>query len=157
LQLVADRVAPAIDRAHAYATEQHLRQEAESARAEAVRHADQLDRIFEALADGLIVYDPDGRVTRTNAAVRHILGMGTIPPAYFDRPVRERVPLYVVRDSQGAVLAPEDWPIPRVLRGEVLTGRDTVDLQVRTPDRREVYLNVSGAPLYDHASHLVGA
>ena len=157
LQLVADRVAPAIDRAHAYAAERRARQEAETARAEAERQADQLDCIFEALMDGLMVYDPDGRVVRANAAARRVLGMDTVPPDFYDRPVCERAPLYVMRDGQGAVLASENWPVVRVLRGERLTGPDTMDIQLRTPDGRELDLNVGGGPLHDHAGRLVGA
>ncbi len=150
VQLVGDRLALAIDRAELFKAEQTARRAAEW---ESV----QLDRTFDAMADGVMVYDPDGRVVRTNAAVRRILGMDLIPPEVYDRPVRERVPLFITRDSRGTLLAPEDWPMMRVLRGEALTGPDTMDIQVRLPDGREVDLNVSGAPLYDPTGRLIGA
>ncbi len=116
-----------------------------------------MDLIFEALADGLMVYDPDGRVVRTNTAVRRILGMDAVPPDAYARSVRERASLYVVRDVRGAPLAPEDWPAMRILRGEALTGPHTMDIQVRIPDGREVFLNVSGGPLRDRVGRLIGA
>ncbi|HEV2458202.1 MAG TPA: PAS domain S-box protein [Ktedonobacterales bacterium] len=150
VQLAGDRIALAIDRAQLFEAEQTARREAEQESA-------QLDRTFEAMADGVIVYDPDGRVVRTNAAARRILGMDLIPPEVYDRPVRERAPLFITRDSWGTALAPEDWPMLRVLRGEALTGPDTMDIQVRTPDGREIYLNVSGAPLHDPTGRLFGA
>jgi len=126
-------------------------------RAEVEAQAGELDLIFEALTDGLMVYDPDGRVVRTNAAVRRILGMDAVPPDAYARSVRERASLYVVRDVRGATLAPEDWPAMRILRGEELTGPHTMDIQVRIPDGREVFLNVSGGPLRDRVGRLIGA
>ncbi|HZC79225.1 MAG TPA: PAS domain S-box protein, partial [Ktedonobacterales bacterium] len=43
-----------------------LEREREAAREQAERQADQLDRIFEAAADGLTVWDAEGRIVRTN-------------------------------------------------------------------------------------------
>jgi PAS domain S-box-containing protein len=150
LQLVADRLALAIDRARLYAAEQQ-------ARAEAQVRAGQLDRIFEALTDGLLVYDVKGRVVRVNVAARRILGMDAAPPNAYMRPLRERTPLYVLCNGQGAPMAFEAWPVVRMLRGEVLTGAHAVDLQLGTPDGREVFLTVSGGPLRDQDGRLSGA
>jgi signal transduction histidine kinase len=45
----------------------------------------------------------------------------------------------------------------RVLRGEVGTGAAACDLQMRALDGREIEVNMSSAPLWDHEGHLVGA
>jgi len=134
-----------------------LLEQERAARTAAEAQASQLDRIFETLTDGLIVYDPDGRLVRTNTAARRILGMDAAPPDVYARPLRERTLLYETRDAHGAAVAPEDWPAMRIVRGETLTGRDAMDVQVRTPDGREVFLDIRGGPLHDHAGRLVGA
>jgi PAS domain S-box-containing protein len=149
LQLVADRLAVAIDRARLYAAEQQ-------AHAEAQMRAGQLDRIFEALTDGLLVHDVEGRVVRVNAAAHRILGMDAASPDAHAQPLREQVPLYVLRDERGEPMAFEDLPVARMLRGEVLTGPHAVDMQVGTPDGREVFLTVGGGPLRDQDGNLIG-
>src|SRR5258708_27025041 len=149
LQLVADRLALGIDRARLYAAEQQ-------ARAEAQMRAGQLDRVFEALTDGLLVHDVEGRIVRANAAAHRILGMDAAPPNAHARPLREQVPLYVLRDERGEPMAFEDLPVARMLRGEVLTGSHAVDMQVGTPDGREVFLTVGGGPLRDQDGSLIG-
>jgi len=134
-----------------------LEHEREAARAQAEAQAGQLDRIYEALTDGLIVYDPEGRMVRTNAAARRILGLDAAPPDAFGRPLPEWISLFRASDSHGTTLAAEEVPAARVLRGEVLTGPHALDLQVRTPDGREISLDVSGGPLRDYTGRLVGA
>jgi PAS domain S-box-containing protein len=57
-----------------------LEQEREAAHAEAEQHAEQLDRLFEAVADGIAVYDQDGREIRTNAALQRLLRLDVAPP-----------------------------------------------------------------------------
>jgi PAS domain S-box-containing protein len=150
LQLVADRLALAIDRARLYAAEQQ-------AHAEAQMHAGQLDRVFEALTDGLVVHDVEGRVVRVNAAARRILGMDAASPDSYAQPLREQVHLYVLRDERGDPMALEDVPVARMLRGEMLTGPHAVDMQVGTPDGRDVFLTVGGGPLRDQDGILIGA
>src|SRR5258706_1609307 len=134
-----------------------LEHEREAARAQAEAQAGQLDRIYEALTDGLIVYDPDGRMVRTNAAARRILGLDAATPDAFGRPLPEWISLFRAYDTHGTTLAAEDVPAARVLRGEVLTGPLALDLQVRTPDGREISLDVSGGPLRDYTGRIVGA
>src|SRR5258706_10608576 len=66
-----------------------LEREREAAREQAERQAEQLDRIFEAAADGLIVWDAAGQVVRENAAARRILGLDAAPPGFCQLSVRE--------------------------------------------------------------------
>jgi PAS domain S-box-containing protein len=150
LQRVADRMALAIDRARLFEAEQAARREAE-------RQAAQLDRTFEAMADGVGIYDAQGKVLRENPAVRRLLGLDTAPPGYYALPARERVARYTARDDQGRLLAPDQIPLLRALRGEVLTGAAAMGLQLRTLDGRAVELSVSAAPLRHRAGGIVGA
>lgn len=118
--------------------------------------AEQLSRIFEGITDGLVVYDAAGQVVRTNAAARRILGLDAAPSAYTQMLTRDRAVLYEAHDEQGRLLAPEDWPLIRVLRGQVVTGADARDIRLCSLDGREVDLHTSAAPLRDGAGRLVG-
>jgi PAS domain S-box-containing protein len=163
LQRVADRIALAIDRASAYEAEQRARLEAEAARAEAEvaraeaeRQADQLDRIFEALADALIVYDAQGRLVRMNAATRVLLGLDAAPPDFSHLSAWDRVALYAPRDGQGHLLTPQEWLVTRALRGDVLAETEAQDICMRALDGRELEVSASVAPL-NREGQVVGA
>ncbi len=136
-----------------------LEQEREEAHKEAERRAEELDRVFEAMADGVAVFDQDGWQLRSNAAYQRMLGLDTAPAAadYARRPLHERLALLEIRDEQGRPLPPEEGPLARALAGEVLAGAETVDLRVRTLDGREVELRVSTAPIRIPGGQLVGA
>jgi PAS domain S-box-containing protein len=148
---------PASDSNHLIEQEQVARREAEAARAEAVRQANQLDRIFEAMPDGLVVYDAQGRIVRANAAQRRILGLDIAPLGFSQQSVAERVAHFAVRDGHGHPLAPEEMPLVHALRGEVLTGSNAMDLQMRTRDGQEMELSASAVPLRDQEGRIVGA
>jgi PAS domain S-box-containing protein len=132
------------------------RAEAEAARAEAERQANQLNLLFEAMTDGVLVYDTAGTLVRTNAVARALLSLDAAPPGYSELPVRERLAYFHLRDAQGRPLAPRDLPQARVLRGEDLTGTHAMEIRVRTLDGRELDLIVSGGGLRDPAGRLVG-
>ncbi|HEV2461656.1 MAG TPA: PAS domain S-box protein [Ktedonobacterales bacterium] len=134
-----------------------LEQEREAARAEAERQAEELDRIFETMADGVVVYDAQGRTLRTNMAAHQLMGLDAAPPNYYELPAHERVSLFLTRDDQGRLLAPDDLASRRALRGEVLTGASALDITSRSFDGRERDLNVSAAPLRDADGHIIGA
>jgi PAS domain S-box-containing protein len=150
LERAGERIALAIDWARLFEAEQ-------AARAEAEQLAEQLDRIIEGMGDGLIAYDAQGQVIRTNPAVRRMMGLNDAPPDYSQRPLAAREAPLQLRDAQGRPLAPEDWPVTRALQGEALTGADAVSMRVRTLDGREMEATGSAAPLRDRAGRIVGA
>ncbi len=114
---------------------------------EATAHAHQLEAVFETITDGLVVYDTQGNIVRTNAASRSVLQAVRCPDDFINQSMPERASLYVFRDEHGQPLALEDMPVMRVLRGEVLTGNRAVDMRIGVPGGDEVQLNVGGAPL----------
>jgi PAS domain S-box-containing protein len=134
-----------------------LEQEREEARAQAERHAEELDRVFEAMADGVAVFDQDGRHLRSNAAYQRLLGLDTASSDYAERPLHERVTLLAIQDEQGRLLEPAETPLARALNGEVLAEERALDLRVRTLDGREAELRVSAAPIHASTGQLVGA
>ena len=134
-----------------------LEREREEARAEAEQQAAQLTAIFEAMADGVVVFDAQGHVVRENAAQQRLQGTGTAPPHFAELSLPERMAFFAARDEHGRPLGPDEGPLPRSLRGEVVRGAETMDLRSRTLDGREVELNVSAAPLRDPDGRVTGA
>src|SRR5258708_7943671 len=86
-----------------------LEREREAAREQAERQADQLDRIFEAAADGLLVWDAEGRIVRENAAARRILALDAAPPDFGQPPLCERLVRYGARDEQDPPGPAGEW------------------------------------------------
>lgn len=118
--------------------------------------AARLEAIFNAIADGIYVYDRDGRLIQTNTSARE-LNPQTQRDAYLERSVDERIAAIDVRDEQGRPLTLAASPVMRVLRGEVLTGTNAADTVMRMPDGRELLLNTTGAPVRDETGQITGA
>jgi len=120
------------------------------------RQAEELNRVFEAVADGIALYDRDGHELRTNAALERLLRLDVAPPEYAQMSLHERMALFAARDEQGRPLALNEGPLPRALAGDLMAGERVMDLRSRALDGRELELNVSAAPLRDGDGQLVG-
>src|SRR5256714_1217862 len=122
----------------------------------AAARAQEVEAIFEAMTDGVAVYDVHGYLLHANRALRTLLALDR-DPTYASRPFPERLEVLAMRDAAGRALAPDEFVQARVLRGEELTGANAVDVRVRSLEGREVELSVSGAPMRDDAGRLTGA
>jgi PAS domain S-box-containing protein len=122
---------------------------------EAATRAGRLETMFESLADGLLVYDADGRIIRMNGALRRLLALDR-DPMYDERPAAERAALVHVRDANGRPIDLDEWSVTRILRGETLTDAAMVSMIVRALDGRDLYMSVSGAPIRDDAGNVIG-
>ena len=133
-------------------TERHLREAERQARA----HARQLEAIFEAMTDGVFVYDSYGAIVQINTAARKLFALD-LDPEYASRSLEERLPLVALRDKDGQSLPKEQWPPLRLLKGEVLTEQNAMEVLARALDGREVEISIGGAPLYDQQGQIAGA
>src|SRR5205823_6064361 len=156
LQRAADRIALAVDHAHLYESEQH-------SRIDAIARAKQLEAIFEAIVDGVIVYDSEGRIQQMNSTAREILAVNSQPDytrhLLDDRIslLRERLFPFEVLDEHGMPLPEEQWPVFRILKGEMLKGTDAVDIRSRILNGHEIQLSITGSPVFDKNGDIVGA
>jgi Osmosensitive K+ channel histidine kinase len=115
-----------------------------------------LDAIFNTITDGLVVYDRDGRVIRSNDAFKKM--MGIVDSTDIERyTLQERGERVRLRDDQGRPLSPARWPSRRLLDGESIGSGDLVDITITTLDDRELQIDISGAPVRDSAGNIVGA
>jgi PAS domain S-box-containing protein len=135
----------------------HLEREREEARAQREQQAEELDRVFEQMAEGVVLYDREGHIVRANAAIRRLLSADEAVPPDSNLPLRGWSLSYLVRTVAGQPLAPDTLPAERALHGEQLSGPDALDLQVRTPSGRELELRASAAPLRDRDGQIIGA
>ncbi len=125
-------------------------------RRELAGRVNQLEAIFESITDGLTVYDREGNFLFSNTAVRQFVGMD-LRPDYTDRPLEQRFAQLSPTTTDGHPLAPKQWPQFRILRGEVLTGNQAVDIQIRSFDGSTLILAISGAPIRDANGQISGA
>ncbi len=128
--------------------EEEIREREEEARARAV----QLEAVLDCIADGVIVYDRQGRTVRSSPAADQILGL---PASARRGPVGERVMAqYEVRSEDGRLLGPDEMVAVRAaVRGEAVVGEIQ---QVRALGSEPRWLLISGVPLRISGEH-VGA
>lgn len=127
------------------------------ARAEAEDRAKQLDAVFESVSDGMLVFSADGAALRANQAMRDLA-------ARFGEPLSLPMPasplqalLASYEPTASGAQTPVELPLRRILAGEPINGDRTVDIQLRAPDGRDIYLNVSGAPILGSDGSIQGA
>ncbi|RPI51622.1 MAG: PAS domain S-box protein, partial [Chloroflexi bacterium] len=94
------------------------RQQIEELAARAELRAEELDAVFAAMADVVVVYDAGARVTRANAAAIAFYGMDPVGKKHVDLASR-----LSVRTLEGQPADVEDLPVPRALRGEAVHGQ----------------------------------
>lgn len=105
-------------------------------------HRALLERLFETMAEGVLLTDPNGRVMQANPAVARILGRD--PSELEGREYGEL--RWECLDSQGEELPPERLPTSLALH-EKRAVRD-VALGVRRPDGSVAWIRASADPLY---------
>src|SRR6266700_3125077 len=115
----------------------------------------QLEAIFEAMTEGVIVCDARGEVRYINAAYRSLLALEEdADPSLLQ--LDHRIEWLAFRDLEGRPLPKEQLPVMRVLQGECLSSTHRMDCMCRTRKGEDLILNVSGAPIRDAAGQIAG-
>lgn len=122
---------------------------------DAVTLVDQLRAVFETMKDGVIFRDREKRALLMNAAARRLLELGS-EIDITEEPYQNLYTLYKVYDEHRRPMSIEQWPMSRILHGEVLSSEQPVDVTVHLPSGHEVVLGISGAPVYDRQGHMIG-
>lgn len=150
---------------HQYAQQQPTHGEAPPPRAErrtegasptgAADWARRLEDAFNTLGDSVVIFDRDGRILWVNDADQVMLGYER-GSTTFTTLLRERERQLMARDESGQSLSARRSPFARILRGEAVSGQQTIDATLRRPDGREIQVSISGAPLADGMGRLMG-
>ncbi len=122
----------------------------------ALKRASEIEAIFEAMADGVYVYDSQGHLTRTNSAAQNFSPLFR-QSEYLARPFPERISSLQARDGNRQPLEYSNLPLTRVLRGEMMTGSDTADTILLHENGTDILLNISGVPVRDEEGRIQGA
>jgi PAS domain S-box-containing protein len=115
-----------------------------------------LARTFEAVHEGVYIYDRTGELLQMNATARAVSGYDAHPELERES-TNERLVRLQVRDVSGNLLPEDDWPVYRVLRGEIVSTTSPIEMVITSGTGRELTLHISGAPLRDAAGQLMGA
>ncbi|MDI3291479.1 PAS domain S-box protein [Polyangium sp. 15x6] len=103
----------------------------------------QLEAVFQAIPDGIVVFDMNGHVILVNdaeAALHDFKSSKQMRLEYFTS-------FFELTDLDGRVLSVDAWPVSRALRGESFAGWQ---LHARRRDTgREWFLSFSGEPVRD--------
>jgi PAS domain S-box-containing protein len=113
------------------------------------RRAEELDAVFDAISDTVVVYDSDGVPTRVNKAVLEIHG--------FDMTGHSREELakrFNLKRPGGEPVLFEELPSSRALRGETIRGEPLYYVDEKG---QEVYVQASASPLYGPDQKQTGA
>lgn len=115
-----------------------------------------LERTFEAVHEGVYIYDRTGELIQMNATARAVAGYDEHPEIEGET-THERLTRLQLRDPTGKLFPEADWPVYRVLRGEIVSATAPIEMLVTSATGRELTLQVSGAPLRDADGQLMGA
>jgi signal transduction histidine kinase len=141
LELVAQRVALAIDHARLYEAERR-------ARAEAVERASQLEAVLEAIPNMVTLYDARGTMTRMNEAARRRV----LPGQGYEK-LSEIPATYELQTLAGEPVTPDQLPIAQALQGKIITG---AEFRQGRPEGT-LYTSSSAAPYYNEQGEIAGA
>lgn len=122
---------------------------------ELAERAAELETIFATEVEAVVFADTSGRIVRMNEAQRQLLVARGIDPSVMRIDAwSQQLPS---RDAEGKLLSRDQLPFYRALRGEVITGEQSVELHQRMQDGQERVLRVSGAPVRDAEGRILGA
>jgi PAS domain S-box-containing protein len=149
LEAAASRIALAVDHARLY-------EDLTRAHAETSTVASRLEATFDTMTDAVLISDREGHIVRRNRALVSLLGYATDDTLEL-RPAGERAAAVQVRDVDGNPMPAAALPPMRAVRGEVLTGKRAVEMQMHTLDGRDIWVSASAAPLTDASGTITGA
>lgn len=123
--------------------------EAQQAAKRATEHVHTLQAVFNAMSEGILVVDAQGQLLMSNTTAANFLGISpTSRQALL--PLLEQHPSYT---PHGHFIPPENFPLARALKGEIIRGERFVAFRA-DGSRRTIEVNV--APLYDNKEQRTG-
>jgi PAS domain S-box-containing protein len=156
--VVAQQCAYALERAHLYARERELREEAERARAEAEaqRHVAEQEHqrllaVLQQMPQAVILAEaPAGGRVLTNARAERIRGGQAAPDWHQDDFASVRG-----FHADGRPYLPQEWPLRRALTGGEVVRGEVIDILLE--DDTPLTIEVSAGPVHDAEGRVTAA
>lgn len=152
-RLIADRLGSALDAGRAYRMELEARERVQQMAQLAQHRASELETVLDTMAEAVYVVDTRMRLVRLNRAYARLVGLGGTREIVGS--ILEHVRALKPREESGRLLAPDELPSARALRGEVFSNQLVVVTPIGTDG--DSYLSVSGAPIRDPSGEIVAA
>ena len=108
------------------------------------QRADELDAVFNAMAESVIIYDSDGNPVKANPAARSAFGVN---PANVDRKTvfGQLFPKLAIRYLNGKLVDADGLPSRRALRGEKVPGEHFI---FTNAEGKDIIILASASPLF---------
>ncbi|MBI5546490.1 MAG: PAS domain S-box protein [Deltaproteobacteria bacterium] len=135
------RIVRSVGMVHDVTERRQAELESEQLLGQVQRRAAELDATIESLADGLVAFGADGRVSRVNANAERILG---VSKEYFDKSIAAMIEASRSRTASGAPLEERRTAAMRALRGETVRGETR---RIRRGDGKDIWVSTSAAPV----------
>jgi len=116
-------------------------------------HVSRQEAIFKAITAGVFVADRQGTIIQTNPMADSLFSMGE---QWHNITVAERNRLFQFYDENDQLVALDQWPMQRILRGEVLVGQNVFETLMKGPGGESRYLYITGAPVRDEQNQIIG-
>lgn len=112
----------------------------------------QLEAVFAAVSDAVVICDNEGNMTFANAVARQWFGFGAVDLAELSR--TGFLFHHLLRHEDGRPVGYESSPVHSLLRGETLTEAVASDLMFFAPDGQNAYLTINGTIMRDDAGKI---
>ncbi len=107
----------------------HRQREQAQRENEAAVSEERLQTVFAHMTEGLVLSDMDGMLLHWNEAALKMHGF--VDSTEWQRGLRDFVQIFELQTTEGRVLPYEEWPMPRIFRGDSLHG---LDVRIRRRD-----------------------
>src|SRR5581483_7357274 len=117
-------------------------------------HVSRQEAVFKAITAGVFVGDREGKIIQTNPMADTLFAM---QERWHNITVEERNGLFQFYDENDQLIALDQWPMQRLLRGEVLVGQNVLETLMTGPGGESRDLYITGAPIRDEQNQIAGA
>ncbi len=129
---------------------QRIEADAQDAKATAEASVARWQAVVANMAEGVVLIDPDGNLLDMNRAALDMHAYGDV--AEIRHPLSRIAPVFEIRAEDGALIPLEQWPIPRLLRGEAFRN---MEVRLSRPDKGvDLIVSYSGTPIRNHAGKM---
>ena len=111
----------------------------------------ELESTISAIADGILVFDTDGKVMRMNPMTRILFGTHN---GHGIDELEEHITFPLSTTPDGPAMPVHVLPVWQALRGETVHGLTGL---LRTPNAKEIWLSISAAPIRTTQGRIIGA
>ncbi len=117
--------------------------------------SNQLECIFDTVADSIIACDGEGKISRINAAALKLFEVAS-EPLCRGTLYQQFLHHYQMGEEQQRALSLEPWLMSLLTDGEATSSLQEETIVLEVPSGRKVYINMCSLPMLDEQKHAVG-